>query len=156
MTVLEKEFTRSIRHKTNLSCIMIDIDNFKFVNDTYGHLIGDFVLKRTAQLMSSQIRNEDILGRYGGEEFLVILPQTDVENALIVAEKIRKKIESSEYLVNNHVINITISLGISDILLSDVKNIDNIIYNADIALYKAKKNGRNQTVLFSNDLINEK
>lgn len=144
-TIITYEFERSKRYKRPSCLIMIDLDYFKKINDTYGHLTGDFVLKTVAQILNSTIRNIDILTRYGGEEFCCLLPETSIENAIIVAERLRKHIEEHEFNFDNKVIKITISCGVSEVKES-IPDVDTLIKNADEALYKAKANGRNQVV----------
>ena len=147
MEALSKEFSRCKRHKEQLSCILFDIDHFKNCNDTYGHQTGDAVLIGTAQAARSQIRKEDHFGRYGGEEFLLVLPNTTAGEALEVAEKIRKKIEGHVVEYGNNKLNITISLGIADNSDPQTKDEEELLHKADIALYHAKDSGRNRTIL---------
>jgi diguanylate cyclase len=116
---------------------MLDIDKFKNVNDTYGHDAGDLVLQGFAQVVSKNLRKSDIFARIGGEEFLVFLPYSSHENALVVAQKIRHAIETYEGVDN---IRFTISIGVSEVL-NDIKS---AIKVSDTALYKAKENGRNR------------
>jgi len=149
MDILSKEFTRSERHKLELSCIIIDIDHFKGFNDTYGHLIGDFTLKKTAELIKNNLRNEDVLGRYGGEEFLIVLPSTNIDGAEIIAEKIRSIVDNTEYHINDLSFKVTISLGVSNSMIDNPQTEDILLKNADVALYKAKNSGRNRIVLYS-------
>ncbi len=122
------------------SVIIFDIDNFKLLNDTYGHLVGDSVLKSIAKEIKRVIRRSDILGRYGGEEFLIILPKT--KDPYSVAEKIRKVIESMDLEKG---IRVTISVGGTVYKKGDT--VDSIISRADEALYLAKQSGKNQTVI---------
>ncbi len=143
------EYTRSLRYHFNLSCILFDIDDFKLVNDRYGHLIGDFVLKSCVEHVIENIRESDVFGRYGGEEFLIILPNTSMESARIAAEKIRTNLEKAVFKNNGISVKITISLGISDIINDKPETNDKAISNADLAMYEAKKNGKNRTVLYS-------
>jgi diguanylate cyclase (GGDEF)-like protein len=134
-------------HKRNpydgLSVIMIDIDYFKNVNDTFGHQIGDIVLSQTAKLMIENSRKSDIKGRFGGEEFIIICPQTTAESALKLAEKIRTAIESFKFEEVGYK---TISLGISTFENNDT--VESLIKKADTALYQAKNSGRNKVVLY--------
>ena len=149
MEMISKEFSKSKRNNSTFSCILFDIDHFKKFNDTYGHLAGDHVLEKTAQLARDMIRTEDSLGRYGGEEFLLVLPDINAEKAEAVGEKIRAAIQDCSYTFGKHTLNVTISLGVSDNTRSDPEDEKEIIDNADKALYKAKNEGRNRAVLFS-------
>lgn len=141
---LQKEIEVSKRHKDNLPLIIIDIDFFKLVNDTYGHLVGDNVLKQLSKIISQNIRISDIFGRYGGEEFLIICTKTSENNAFVLAEKLRKEIENFKF---DRVGYKTISLGISSLTNND--DIELLFKKADEALYKAKNSGRNKTVIYS-------
>ncbi len=143
-TVLMREFSRAQRHQLNLICMMLDIDHFKTLNDKYGHLAGDLVLHQSSKLIREHLRNEDVFGRYGGEEFMIILPDTDLVQGLIVAEKIRSIIENQTFKYHSHNLKITFSMGISDLLGSRADTMDTFIRCADDALYQAKRNGRNQ------------
>jgi len=143
---LHKELERSKRFNEHLSAVMFDIDHFKNVNDTYGHLAGDIVLKKIAQTMKNAVRSIDIPIRYGGEEFLLILPNTGKRNAYIVAEKIRKNIEDAEVKYESHTIKYTISAGVSSSEDGAEKNMNQLILLADQRLYKAKESGRNRVV----------
>ncbi len=136
---LEKEYERSKRFKQPLSILMIDIDHFKRVNDTYGHLVGDLVLQKVAKVIKNSIRKIDLVGRYGGEEFLVILPGTPLQGAVRVAERIRKKIEEENFPIVGH---ITVSVGAAE--LREYDDIESLIHRADEKLYEAKKSGRNR------------
>ncbi len=140
---LEKEIEKSKRHNVPLSVIMCDIDNFKQINDQYGHLFGDKVLKEVASLMKNNIRKSDALGRWGGEEFVIIAPYTDKHGALSLAEKIRKLIE--ELKVDG--IDITISCGLGEFRYSEVKK--DFLKRVDEALYLAKKKGKNRVEVAS-------
>jgi diguanylate cyclase (GGDEF)-like protein len=135
----EEEFERFKRLRTKVSCIMIDIDHFKDINDSYGHQIGDQVLKVISARMRNIVRAYDILGRYGGEEFFVILPDTGLEDARGLAERIRTSVK--EELIGNA--SVTLSLGVVCIQESD-RSVDDIIRRADENLYKAKKSGRDR------------
>ena len=132
------------RKQENLSLIMIDIDKFKNVNDTYGHKIGDDVLIEFANLLKSTQRKSDIACRFGGEEFVILLPTTDIEVATKVAQKLRKKTENfSIALDSNKSVKFTISLGVSSVDLENEVNIELALQRADNALYEAKNEGRN-------------
>ncbi len=150
---LEAEISRSKRYDTKLSCLLLDIDFFKVVNDMYGYDWGDVLLKKIAEMLSGFIRKEDILTRYGDEEFIIILPNTTEENAFIFAERFRRDIEKMEFIPageeEKHPI--TISGGISSFpFLENVEeNANTLIRYAEHALYNAKKRGKNKIVLFS-------
>ena len=139
----EREFRRSKRYKTDLSIAVIDIDLFKKINDTYGHSCGDYVLREVAFLMKNNFRQTDILFRYGGEEFVVILTETPHETACVPLERLRKRIENNKFLFNNQEIKVTISIGTTS--KTDFEKAQNMFDLADKALYEAKNNGRNQT-----------
>ncbi len=152
---LKQEVSSAKRQKRNLCAIMIDIDFFKNVNDTYGHAAGDLVLKTTAQVIKSQLRDYDIAGRYGGEEFLILLPYTALQEAKIVAERLRKAVEQkkiniSKILPDKKEINVTISLGIYEYQQQDYEK--TLIKNADKALYIAKKTGRNKAAVIESNM----
>ena len=150
---LEAEISRAKRYDTKLSCLLLDIDFFKVVNDMYGYDWGDVLLKKIAEMLKSFIRKEDILTRYGDEEFIVILPNTPEENAFIFAERFRREIEKMEFIPageeERHPI--TISGGISSYpFLENVEEDANtLIRYAEHALYNAKKRGKNKIVQFS-------
>ncbi|THB68404.1 MAG: sensor domain-containing diguanylate cyclase [Gammaproteobacteria bacterium] len=144
---LASEFDRVRRYGGILSIILFDLDHFKNINDTYGHLAGDEVLKSISSRLEAVLRNSDIAGRYGGEEFTVILPNTDAEGAAILAERLRKEVEESEIIYDGQKIPVTISVGVT--LLSDnIENHEMLLNQADTALYYCKENGRNQVKLF--------
>ena len=150
---LEAEISRARRYETKLSCLLLDIDFFKVVNDMYGYDWGDVLLKKIAEMLGGFIRKEDILTRYGDEEFIIILPNTTEENAFIFAERFRRDIEKMEFIPageeEKHPI--TISGGISSFpFLENVdENANTLIRYAEHALYNAKKRGKNKIVLFS-------
>lgn len=137
---ITKESFQAKRHKYSLSAIMIDIDHFKDVNDTYGHQVGDEVIIKISEIISLNIRKSDIFGRWGGEEFIIILPKTNIEEAFIVAENIRKKVEIHDF---DKVGKKTISLGISEFDFDE--DALEFVKNADAAMYEAKNNGRNKS-----------
>lgn len=150
---LEAEISRSRRYETKLSCLLLDIDFFKVVNDMYGYDWGDVLLKKIAEMLSGFIRKEDILTRYGDEEFIIILPNTTEENAFIFAERFRRDIEKMEFIPagEDEKHPITISGGISSFpFLENVdENANTLVRYAEHALYNAKKRGKNKIVLFS-------
>ena len=138
----------SFRDKKNVGVIMIDIDFFKKVNDTYGHNVGDIVIKKLANLLLADTRKSDIVARFGGEEFVVLLPDTNKEGSLKIAQKLREIVEKEIIKIDDEkTFSFTISLGVTTILLKD-KNIEPSLDRADKALYIAKENGRNQVVAY--------
>jgi diguanylate cyclase (GGDEF)-like protein/PAS domain S-box-containing protein len=144
-----KEFERSLRYKRPLCAIMIDLDQFKLVNDKYGHLIGDQVLASLADLCKKSLRNIDILARYGGEEFIIILPETTAKEALISAERLRQDCEENTIETVHGPITITISLGLAD-LTKTCQSLEELIDRADQAMYESKRKGRNKTTIWTN------
>jgi len=141
-----RELDRSYRLHSPLSFIMLDIDNFKKVNDQYGHLVGDMVLVRLAKILRQQLRSVDLCCRYGGEEFVLCLPDTHLEGAKDVAERIRLAILQETIRSNDDLpLSISISLGVAD--SQDDQSVEGILKRADAALYQAKDGGRNQTRL---------
>jgi len=143
---LNEEYVRARRHSKRLSLIMFDLDHFKVLNDNYGHQGGDMVLVETAKIIKSLLRSADVFGRYGGEEFSIILPETDLQGAAEVAEKIRKAIDESVIDYKNQTISYSVSVGVAELKVSD-GCYEDLISNADIALYKAKASGRNRICL---------
>lgn len=145
--LVDAEFERFRRYGHITSLVMFDIDFFKKVNDNHGHLAGDEVIKHTAATAKSSLRQSDSIGRYGGEEFGIILPETDAKGARIICERIRESIEKSVVQTRVAPINYTISVGISQ-LTGSVENHMSWMQQADEALYTAKKSGRNCVVVF--------
>jgi len=143
---LGEEIKRISRKESSLSLIMSDIDHFKNFNDTYGHQQGDLVLKECARLFREQIRSVDIPARYGGEEFAVILPDTGLEDAKAIAERLRKTIENHPFPGQKENLHVTISLGVVQYDESVDNNKESLIKRCDMAMYKAKEGGRNQVV----------
>jgi diguanylate cyclase (GGDEF)-like protein len=140
---LEQEYAKARRHNKKLSLIMLDLDHFKLLNDNYGHQGGDMVLIEVSALISTLLRLEDTFGRYGGEEFAIILPETDSAGAIELAQRICRIIATTPLTYNDQVINVTVSLGVAQ--LSDKEsNYEELITRTDSALYKAKSEGRNQ------------
>ncbi len=136
---------RTQRAGTPFSLLMIDLDHFKWFNDNYGHQAGDKVLQEVAKAISTSARDADICCRYGGEEFAVILPDTEAKNALVLAERIHKQIARVSRKLSQHRLPITVSIGISSASQSSSTHPEEIIAEADRALYLAKENGRNRT-----------
>lgn len=147
---LIEELARAKRFKTSISCLILDVDQFKSINDTYGHLQGDLILKEFAAVVKSLMRSIDIVGRYGGEEFVVILLQTDIEGAKILAEKIRKSVENYNFPGPTEAIKLTTSIGIASFIEEEIEDADALFYMADHALYKAKEMGRNRVISWKN------
>jgi diguanylate cyclase (GGDEF)-like protein len=145
--LLDQEIKRSHRHNKKFSLIMMDIDNFKSFNDTYGHQLGDKVLKDVAGAAKKTSRSEDIAARYGGEEFIMILPETDSRRAMIAAEKIRASVAEIEIPHENQKLHVTISLGVSTYPDHSVEK-EELIHAADAALYASKHKGKNCVSLF--------
>ncbi len=145
MDTLALHSERYSRHQTPFSILMADLDHFKEVNDTYGHLAGDAVLKRIGTILLEMLRSIDTAGRYGGEEFLIILDNTGMEEARQTAERIRTAVEESKITAATHTIQVTVSIGVATINSSMTMNIDGLIDLADKALYTAKQQGRNCT-----------
>jgi len=136
---LDAELQRAQRYKSGMSIIMFDVDHFKNVNDTYGHLVGDEVLKALVQVVQFSVRKVDILARWGGEEFMILVPESTAETAHELAERLRKEIESHDFSTKEK---ITVSIGVTT--YRDGDSADSIITRVDNALYKAKENGRNR------------
>lgn len=147
---LRKEFSRAERLKQALSCLFIDIDYFKMVNDTYGHQIGDVALKEVARISREQLRATDMIARYGGEEFTVLLPNTNHKVALQIAERIRQAVKTAPIIDGENVLRVTISVGVStwnqfgDYRKNQSKTEHKLLSTADEALYLAKQHGRDQ------------
>ncbi|MCC6746330.1 MAG: diguanylate cyclase [Deltaproteobacteria bacterium] len=145
MEVLEREISRGHRYGRELSLIMFDIDHFKNINDTYGHLAGDHVLHQLAQVVKERIRREDIMARYGGEEFAIVLPEIDAFNARQFADKIRRLVEKTAFKFEDTKIPVTISIGVGCVT-ADLTTSTDFIKLADENLYEAKRRGRNCVV----------
>ncbi|MCA2977854.1 MAG: diguanylate cyclase [Myxococcaceae bacterium] len=142
---LEREMGRCHRYERSLSLIMFDIDHFKSINDTNGHLAGDYVLRELAQTLKPRIRREECFARYGGEEFAIVMPEAGGEKARRFAEKVRKLVEDHRFSFEDKDIAVTISLGVAD-LSADMTEPLQFIKLADQNLYRAKKGGRNRVV----------
>ena len=140
---LEREFLRASRYNNELSFAIIDIDFFKKVNDTYGHSAGDYVLKEVAYLILQNLRKTDMVFRYGGEEFTIIITETPIERAVVPLERLRKAVEEYPFNHNGQKIQVTISVGVSEVS-KKIETVNQLFEDADKALYKAKENGRNQ------------
>ncbi|AEA34428.1 GGDEF domain-containing protein [Hippea maritima] len=151
MIRLKEEYKRSLRTEQCLCLIMFDVDHFKKINDTYGHQAGDYILSSVSKILKSNFRTEDVVLRYGGEEFLCAMSNSDKENAVKKAEEIRKIIQETQFKWRDVPIKITISAGVSriDIKNGEQKSIEQLIKEADEALYIAKRSGRNKIVTFN-------
>lgn len=143
---IKEEFDRNKRYGQSFSLCMFDLDHFKRVNDTCGHLYGDSVLQSVAEIITAAIRTSDILVRYGGEEFCLMLPETGLENAAATAERCRAAIQGYAFMYQNERLRITISLGVAE-LTDKVVSPESLIEKADQALYEAKRAGRNRVVM---------
>jgi diguanylate cyclase (GGDEF)-like protein len=145
---LDEEFSRSERHRIPLCCMMFDIDNFKNINDTYGHRVGDIILREFAQLVREHTRKSDVFARYGGEEFIMLLPQTSLAGSVAEAERLSKIIRKYQFYALKNGERITVSVGIACSSDTRIKNPDNLITFADDALFTAKKKGRDQIAIY--------
>lgn len=141
-----REVDRSMRYGRPLAIIMLDIDRFKMINDTHGHLVGNQVLREVAHLCAQQLRDVDIIARYGGEEFAVLLPNTTAAGARLVAGRLHESVENLRVLADDVIVQMTISLGVVQIG-PDCGTLDNLLRCADQALYQAKVAGRNQVFM---------
>jgi diguanylate cyclase (GGDEF)-like protein len=154
--VLEREFRRSVRLRTSLALLVIDLDSFKAVNDFFGHLTGDVILREIAGLLKQSVREIDILARYGGEEFVVILPEGE-KDACLVAERIRSVVEAHSFNKNKSPIRLTVSIGIAAVPSSKAESPEDLFRLADSAVYLAKDRGRNRVeIASSSEEIKEK
>jgi two-component system cell cycle response regulator len=145
---LEEEFSRANRYKMPISCLMMDIDLFKRINDTYGHKTGDKVLKEFAHILRINVRKSDILARYGGEEFIILLPNTTIEGALTEAERLSLCIKKHRFKSLKGRRAITVSIGVATSPHKDITSSDDLITCADTALFKAKNSGRSKVILY--------
>ncbi|WP_319537018.1 diguanylate cyclase [uncultured Vibrio sp.] len=147
---LKEEFTQIKVSDGSCSLVIFDIDHFKLVNDTYGHPVGDEVIRRTSSLLRKTARSSDICGRFGGEEFTVLLPNTNQAQASYFAERLRKRVEQEAVKVEEFVINYTISIGVCEYKPHFASHTQ-WLKSADSALYRAKENGRNQSCVYDNE-----
>ncbi len=144
MQLLETELTRSMREQRPLGVVVADLDHFKKVNDTFGHQAGDAVLREASRRMKASVRPTDAVGRYGGEEFVIVLPGANVESAARTAERIRAQVGASPVMHGKTAIPVTMSLGVTASAFPERVKVEQLIKAADEALYRAKKNGRNR------------
>ncbi len=145
------ETQRSFSNSIPLSLIMVDIDHFKKVNDTFGHPEGDMILREIASLLKKSVREDDTVARYGGEEFILILPKAGIEASSMIAERIRRSVESNLFDVGKAQLNLSVSLGISSFPIHRASSDGELIKMADQALYEAKRGGRNRVCVFNSN-----
>jgi diguanylate cyclase (GGDEF)-like protein len=143
-----EEFERAKRYQHPLSLLMFDIDNFKTINDTYGHHGGDTALMKISEILKAKTRRSDFPSRYGGEEFVLVLPETDQDSALQVATKIQDEIRSCAFGINDKQFSLTVSVGISSLPTKDYGDWKEMLHAADQALYSAKRNGKDRAEVF--------
>lgn len=148
-----KDLQRSARYGNELSFLMLDIDHFKNINDTYGHAVGDEVLKHFSSVCLDLARDTDVVARIGGEEFVVMLPETNTDGALTFAQRFREIIYNSTLTIDEHTIKYSVSIGISIFDTNRDTSVDMILHKADLALYKAKENGRNRCEIYKEEEI---
>jgi diguanylate cyclase (GGDEF)-like protein len=146
--MIEKEFYRAKRYGLPLSLLLIDIDNFKKVNDTYGHQAGDEVLRNVARRLNASLRKSDSAARYGGEEFAIVLTETALEGALPVAERLRTSVCATAIAYDKHQIPVTVSIGVASLTADFDGSKVELINRADGALYEAKNTGKNRCCVF--------
>lgn len=148
---LEEEISRSKRYSTPITCMLLDIDYFKVINDMYGYQVGDEVLKKVSEILQDRVRKEDIVTRYGDEEFIVALPNTTDRNAYVLAERIRKDIKAYNFFQDEEEpMSVTVSIGISTYPFPHMDpDVNTLTRYAEHALYNAKKQGKNKVILFS-------
>ena len=148
LELAEKEIARTRRAIGSLSLMMLDVDHFKQINDRNGHLAGDEVLKRVVSVVMMALRKEDMLVRYGGEEFCILLPNTAIDRAMIMAERTRDAIEQAHFMFNELTLRVTVSVGVATLSSEGSEGVETLVSRADEALYSAKRAGRNRVVAF--------
>ena len=151
LRILRRHLSRAKREGGEVSVIMADLDHFKNVNDTHGHMAGDTVLRQTAVRMLSMVRDYDYVGRYGGEEFLIVLPGSDMEGATVLAERLCLSISSQSMDIPEGMIPVTISLGVANNCKEKKSDTDSLVHAADLALYRAKEKGRNRVEIATDE-----
>ena len=154
---LMKSAEQALARRTGLpvAILMIDIDHFKTINDTYGHQTGDDVLCQVVDRLNGRLRQHDVLGRYGGEEFCAIAPDSDAKGALALAESLRERIAAAPVATSHGELSVSVSIGISTCPANSMCELDEVLSQADAALYAAKQAGRNRVVSFGNDAVQE-
>jgi diguanylate cyclase (GGDEF)-like protein len=148
MAILSMELVNAKRNNSSCSVLFIDFDNFKSCNDTYGHSFGDTVLKRAAEIFKQALRKDDFLARYGGEELVVILPNTAEHGAYVMGERLRKALERESFLVDGKTVKVTCSMGLA-VYPKDSHDKNTLLENADKAMYHSKENGKNLVTIYS-------
>jgi len=151
---LDEELSRAKRHNLSIACVVIDLDHFKKVNDEYGHLAGDTALRKVSEMLLRHARKEDLPCRYGGEEFLLVLPQTHTAGAVTLTERIRESLEKEAIRTDEGLVHITLSAGIAAFPENGAATPDDLLRLADAALYEAKEKGRNRVVTYSAEKSN--
>jgi len=149
MGALEAEYRRAIRYKRSLALLLLDIDHFKNVNDTYGHPCGDLVLNALAALLKGCLRSADVAARYGGDEIAVLLPETSESKASEVAEKLRRHLEKRSFEWEGNSFSLTCSIGVAAVPETNIDNWNELLHRADKSLYRAKEKGRNNVIAFN-------
>jgi diguanylate cyclase (GGDEF)-like protein len=142
MQFLEAEVKRCLRYKKKVSLLFVDVDGFKRINDTFGHLVGSQALAEMGQVFRRILRETDVVGRYGGDEFVIVLPETPLNGAMVIAERIRKKVEDYEFIAQNVAIRLTVSLGVAN-CPKHTLTAEGLIKKADAAMYRAKELSKN-------------
>ncbi|MBN2651842.1 MAG: GGDEF domain-containing protein [Spirochaetales bacterium] len=153
---LAQEISRAQRHSHRVALILLDIDYFKNFNDSYGHLAGDRMLVLISDILKSSVRKEDIVSRFGGEEFIIMLPECPSTNAYEIAERIRTNIKSAFIIENGKKVNVTVSLGVMSVVADSSLDPNELIEKVDMAMYASKKNGRNRTTIVRSQSLMEK
>jgi diguanylate cyclase (GGDEF)-like protein len=149
LTLAQRELDRSRRYEYPLSIILIDLDRFKNVNDTFGHLVGDHVLREFASQLQRSLRIVDVIARFGGDEFVALLPETNLQSAIEAADRLRRKVAETPFITESGNITVTLSIGITSLENYQDINLDRLLEQADRALYKAKTAGRNQVIVWN-------
>jgi len=149
-SILQRAFKQAVRHGHPLSLVMVDSDNLKAVNDAHGHDAGNRLLQHLVRCVRDELRGSDVMARFGGDEFIMLLPETNRRGAQDMSERIRKSVESSRFDIRGGDINVTVSLGISS-YPEDGGNLEAILDKADKAMYRAKQRGRNQVVVYNSE-----
>ena len=139
---LEREIIRARRHERSLCAVMFDIDFFKRINDQFGHLAGDYVLRELSDVVQARIRRDEVFARYGGEEFAILLPETSLPGAVALSDSLRQKVQEHRFIFQGEVILVTISVGCAAVTAEDTAT--DLIQRADEKLYEAKRSGRNK------------